>query len=148
MRAHIRRVLSREPRDQGQALVEFTLVVPIFLLLLLGIVEFGLILYNQHVITNASREGARYGIVVHSPRRDTTEIRIVVDEYCLDNMVTFGPAVPLTLVTPQTTTAGATFGQDLTVEVTFHYAFLVFPEFLGDLFGGMDLRATTTMKYE
>jgi Flp pilus assembly protein TadG len=45
--------------DGGQALVEFALVVPFLLLLLVGIVEFGRG-WNQHqVITDAAREGAR-----------------------------------------------------------------------------------------
>ena len=136
-------------RQKGQALIEFALVLPVLLVILLGIVEFGLILYNQHVITNASREGARYGIVVHAPRRTVGEIEVVVDAYCGENLVTFGAGSPITNVEPESgSTSGSLFGEDLTVEVAFHYDFLVLPNFLLDLFGGMDLQAHTTMKYE
>lgn len=45
---------------RGMQLVEFALVLPLLLLLLLGIIEFGFVLYNQAAITNASREGARW----------------------------------------------------------------------------------------
>lgn len=132
-------------KQEGQALVEFALVAPVLLLILFGIVEFGLILFNQHVITNASREGARFGIVVHAPRRSVAEIEQVVDAYCADHLVTFGAGgTPDTQVTY--TTQG--FGDDLTVEVTFHYDFLVLPAFIASMFGGNDLRAHTTMKYE
>ena len=50
-------------RQSGQALVELALVLPLLLILAFGIVEFGLLMYNKAVITNASREGARVGIV-------------------------------------------------------------------------------------
>ena len=133
--------------EEGQALVEFALVVPVLLLLLLGIVEFGLLLYNQQVITNASREGARYGIVMRTPRRSVEEIKAVVDFYAGTRLITFGDSVPQTDVVPDPT-AGSTFGDDLSVGVSFHYDFLVLPSFLAFLVGGQELRATTTMKYE
>jgi len=140
----IRRIWKR---DEGQGLVEFALTIPVFLILLFGIVEFGLLLYNQQVITNASREGARYGIVVRSTRRTVTEIEQVVNDYAAQNLVTFGSGTPAITVTPDPT-SGSSFGDDLTVEVEFHYDFLVLPAFIADFFGGTDLRARTTMKYE
>ncbi len=41
-------------------MVEFAIVAPLLFVLLFGIIEFGVMLYDQAVITNASREGARY----------------------------------------------------------------------------------------
>jgi Flp pilus assembly protein TadG len=53
-----------ETRGQrGAAMIEFALVLPLLLIVLLGTVEFSFILYNKAMITNASREGARLGIV-------------------------------------------------------------------------------------
>jgi Flp pilus assembly protein TadG len=49
--------------DHGQALVEMALVLSILLLLLTGIVEFGRVLSAQLVVSHASREGARIGVV-------------------------------------------------------------------------------------
>jgi len=133
---------------RGQALVEFAMVLPLVLVILLGIVEFGFILYNQHVITNASREGARYGIVAGSPRRSLIEIEGVVDAYCAGHMITFGIGIPdIKMVEPEDPgTAG--FGDNLTIEVTFPYDFLVLPNFLASLTGFQELNAHTTMKYE
>jgi hypothetical protein len=51
------------PREQGQSLLEFALVIPIFLVLVLGIIDFGLGLRAWISITNAAREGARVGAV-------------------------------------------------------------------------------------
>ena len=53
---------ARRRRD-GQSLVEFAVVLPIFLLILAGILDFGLGLYSQMTVINAAREGARLGVV-------------------------------------------------------------------------------------
>ncbi len=50
-------------RRRGQSLVEFALVFPIFMLMLVAIFDFGLGLYSQMTVINAAREGARVGIV-------------------------------------------------------------------------------------
>ena len=52
----------RRPRSRGQALVEFALVLPIFFLVLSGIMDFGFMLYSRMTVINAAREGARAGI--------------------------------------------------------------------------------------
>lgn len=46
-------------RESGAAAVEFALVLPLLLILLAGIVDFGRAFYTQVVLTNAAREGAR-----------------------------------------------------------------------------------------
>ena len=49
---------------RGQALVEFALALPILLLLLVGILEVGRMLFIYSAVNNASREAARYGSAV------------------------------------------------------------------------------------
>lgn len=49
--------------ERGASLVEFALVVPILLLLVLGMIEFGWLLTGWTVITGAAREGARAAVV-------------------------------------------------------------------------------------
>ena len=44
--------------DSGQTLLEFALVVPLVLLLVLGVVEVGYALLDQHVVTKLTREGS------------------------------------------------------------------------------------------
>lgn len=57
--------VSRGPRtrEHGAALVEFALVLPMLLLVLLGIVEFGLYFYNDLQLTQVARDAARYASV-------------------------------------------------------------------------------------
>ncbi len=49
-------------RSRGQSLVEFAVVLPVFLLILSGIMDFGFLLYSRMTVINAAREGARVGI--------------------------------------------------------------------------------------
>ena len=57
---------QRKPgRDgRGQSLVEFTLVLPLFLLLVAGMVDFGMALYSNMTVINAAREGARLSVTL------------------------------------------------------------------------------------
>jgi Flp pilus assembly protein TadG len=50
-------------RSRAQALVEFALVVPFFLLLVFGIIEAGRFIFYYETLSNSTREGARYAIV-------------------------------------------------------------------------------------
>jgi len=52
--------------ESGQALVEFALILPIVVLLLFGIVEFGRIFHSYLVVTSSAREGARKAAVTQN----------------------------------------------------------------------------------
>jgi hypothetical protein len=54
-----RRSAGRNPRDRGAAAVEFALVLPLLLLIVFGIIDFGRALNAQITLTEAAREGAR-----------------------------------------------------------------------------------------
>jgi len=47
--------------ERGAVAVEFAILLPVFLLLVFGIMDFGHAFYIKQVVSNASREGARYG---------------------------------------------------------------------------------------
>jgi len=136
--------------QKGASAVEFALILPLLVVLLFGIVEFGLLMYNTQVITNASREGARAGIVF-SPRPNTTAIENVVKAYANSRLVTFG-----TQKEPSTTLPNGScsaFGDDLIVNVSYPYRFLVFQRLVGLLGSGtmtdsITLSAQTVMKCE
>ena len=57
------RVTDRRAGSRGQALVEFAIIVPIFMLLLFALLDFGRVIYAQQTITQDAREGARAGLV-------------------------------------------------------------------------------------
>jgi Flp pilus assembly protein TadG len=56
----LRQLLRRRRGQEGAAAVEFALILPILMLLTLGALDLGHMYYIDHLITNASREGARY----------------------------------------------------------------------------------------
>ena len=50
-------------RARGQTLVEFALILPIFLLLLFGLIDGGRFVFTDSILSQAAREGARLGAV-------------------------------------------------------------------------------------
>ena len=48
---------------RGQTLIEFALIAPVFVILLFGIIDFGLMLNQRITLEHAVREGARYAAV-------------------------------------------------------------------------------------
>ena len=142
---------SKIRAQRGAVMIEMALVSLFVLIpLLLGIIEFSLILYNQAMITNASREGARAGIVYDEPRRTEAGITTVVNNYLQNHLLTWpeGSATPVTDAVPDACPVGAASGTSITVTVTYHYGFLVLPSFLSCLIGLDDLSATTVMRCE
>ncbi len=144
-------MMSTQNREKGASAVEFALVLPVLVLILFGIIEFGLLLYDKAVITNASREGARAGIVIRVDHGafaavPTEEIMSTVESYCANNLISLGsdPSVPGTTVTGDCAVAGSA----LSVAVNYPYSFLVLPNFVSSLTGAITLNATTVMNCE
>lgn len=134
----------------GVSAVEFAIVLPVLILFLFGIIEFGILFYDKAVITNASREGARAGIVYRYPVPVTdAEIEQVVIDYCADYLINFAETStePLVTIIP-TSTTGLEAGDPLTVTVSYPYQFLVLPNFVTALTGPINLAATTVMRME
>ena len=138
MKYLIKKFFHRRNRNQkGAALVEFAIVVSAFLLIIMGIIEFGLLMYNQHIVTNAGREGARFGIVSRVNRVPENDIKAEVKRYTDNYLITFGGGIP-------TVNSGecANPGDPLTVTVDYNYNFL-FLRFLA-----REISSTTTMRCE
>ena len=140
-------------KDQkGAAIVEFAIVLSLLVLLLIGAIEFGILYYNKQVITNASREGARAGII--APGRDyysyDSEIRGIVRNYCINHLITFSGSPDLEdsdiILDPDDDRSTIGFGDAFKVTVTYGYYFLV-PSLFG--FGDiLTISAATMMKME
>ena len=128
--------------DHGVVAVEFALVLPILITLVAGIIEFGLALYFQEVITNASREAARAGIIIADPRPTQAEITTVALTY----MSNLGVSCGASCVTVSGAQGGS--GDDLTVSVAVPYRFAILQGFIEGFVGNITLRAAVTMKHE
>ena len=132
--------------QKGTAIVEFAIVLPLLVLLVMGAVEFGLMYYNKQVITNASREGARSGIVRSSWDNDNDKIIQIVKDYANSRLIDFNDTT-LTdddiILDPLTR---GSFGEDFSVTITYDYGFLL-PSIFG-LETTTPIRAKTLMKME
>lgn len=116
---------GRPDREGGGSVAEFALLAPVFVVLLFGLVEFGMAIYAKGVLTNASREGARLGVVYGTPRKTETEIIARVVDYLNKAGFTETPSV-----TVNVTGEGGASGTSLTVSVTYPYHFQVLPNFV------------------
>ena len=144
----------RRKSQAGSELIEFAFVLPLLLILVFGIIDFSLALYDKAVITNAAREGARAGIVfapvrpAGSPiqgRLTELEIEDVVMTYCQNHLVNFGGA-DISRDDIEVDGEEGTAGVPLTVTVNYTYNHVAISSFLG--LGGMSLSATSVMRSE
>ena len=115
-------------RDDGAAAVELALVLPLLLLLLFGIVDFGLMLNSQIVVTSAAREGARAYVFTGS--ETTAKARVASASSNLSGTVN-------ATVTPCT-------GGQVTVVTTYEYSFVTPLSAVAGFFDG-DLDDTVTL---
>jgi hypothetical protein len=165
-RPSLSRVFSQE---RGGVAVEFAIVVPVFLLLVFGIVDFGHAWYMDHLMSNASREGARYG--TRFTTSGANNIRVLpkdlapsIADYLKNNSAENGGqgGVGLSHLLPAdanlnvslggtgwTETNPSTLaGKDLTVTVSARKNWLVLNRFIPGLGSFKDLSVNTTMKCE
>ena len=129
-------------REDGAVAVEFALLLPMLVTLFAAIVEFGFGFYFQEVITNASREAARAGIIIGVPRPTAGEITNVALAY----LTNFGVSCTTSCV--DVTGAQGNSGTNLTVRVDVPYRFVILPGFIDDFVSDITLRSATTMKHE
>jgi Flp pilus assembly protein TadG len=86
---------SESESERGAVAVEFALLLPILVALLLGIMEFGLAYNAQITVTGAAREGARTMAVENDPaaaRRAARAAARALDPALADGQIAIGPA--------------------------------------------------------
>jgi len=116
-RSAVRRLLRRfRETEAGQALVEFTMILPLFVLLFMSMVEFGRAFHTWLLITNAAREGARVAAVQSD--LSTVQNRIY-DSFCANfpSQCNIDP----TRVTITTTNVQGSRGSMVQVDVAYDF---------------------------
>ena len=132
-------IKRRTNREQGQALVEFTVILPVLLLVLYGIFQFG-VAFNDYIqVTSAAREAARKAAVSRSLGAAAATTAAVSaakatapDLHLADSQIT---------VTPSNNWQQ---GSDVTVTVKYPYNI----DILGRIVGAGNLTSSTTMRIE
>jgi Flp pilus assembly protein TadG len=126
--------------QKGSVLVEFALILPLFLTLLFGVVTFSIALYDKTVLTMATREGARAGAkYVASPTNASIKslATTAVNNTCNNNLISFGTAMTPTI----TFNADPIGDNQLTVNASVNYTGLY-------IFSGLSISAKSTMRIE
>lgn len=151
-------------RERGQAIVELALTLPLLLLIVMGVFDFGLLFQRFEVVTNAAREGARLAVLSDY---STGEARLRAIDYLNaggvpTNNVRAAPCTGAPVagsvcvsVTSQTTTITGTSPaktvSEMVVTVEFDHQHFIGP--IMQLFGGAGLvttplRSTSRMRVE
>ncbi len=112
-------------RQIGAAMVEFALILPLFLLIFFGIVNYSILLFDQAIITNAAREGARWGsinttqastAICSSASQGTTDPCGIANRYAASGLIAFGSATVSSV-----SSGDGTVGSEVAVTVTYSY---------------------------
>jgi Flp pilus assembly protein TadG len=121
--------------ERGQAMAEFAIVLPIFVVLLFGIIQFGIVFSNYETLTDATRSGARAGAVARNDPDPSATATAAVKSSASDlNQSNLDVSV----------SSPWTSGSDVTVHATYPYSI----NLLGWVVKSGSLSSTTTERVE
>src|SRR3989442_5765319 len=120
--------LVRWKAERGSAIIELTLLMPFFLLLLMGTIDFSRVFYTAMAITHAARAGAQYGAqsngasqddagmaqAARTAAQDLDSLGVTATHYCKCTI----DGVTLTNPTPNTCTGACVGARQIYVQVT------------------------------
>ena len=131
---------TRYRNERGQAIVEFALVLPILMAILLGIIQFGIIFNNYITLTDATRAGARKASVSRFLNDNGASAKQAVQDSAqgLDQTV-LAPTISVTAA-PDWSTAG----NQVTVTASYPYTINI----LGWTIKAGNLTSTTKERLE
>jgi len=116
-------------REKGAVIAEMALIIPLFLLMVAGIVDLGMLFWEQELMTNAAREGARAGAraitdVTGMARAEktTAQVRTIVQNYLQNNNVRTPAGALITL-----NTSNCTYTWDTSIPATINVQLINIP---------------------
>ena len=146
------RLLRRVRGERGAELIEFALTLPLLLLLVLGIIEFGFLFQEYEVVTNAAREGARLGALVPSAGYTTNEAKNRITDYLTAGGLDVAQANPApTVVMSNAAIAPGKCMQVVTATVTYQHPvpFLSgITNYFGNQMAAISLKSVAVMRTE
>lgn len=127
--------------ETGSAMLEMAIVLPLFLLLTAGVVEFSQVLSVKQVITNAAREGARAGAVDLDDTGALSTARDVSEKYIQSSGVELEP----TTITPTFVSTGGSAALEVIVQYDYHS---ILTEFIPGIPAHFTLQSAAIMRRE
>jgi Flp pilus assembly protein TadG len=138
--------------QRGQAVLELALVLPLFTFLIMAVIDFGWAFRSYITITNAAREGARYGVTC----KTATEIKSRAVDHSSNLLVPddVDVAFPAAALNPCSASFGGTLGEPVVVTANYDYHYITpVGGLLSMISGGtlpdpLPLSSTTKMRIE
>ena len=125
--------------SKGQALLEFALILPILLMLVLGIIEFGRIWNINQMVSDITREGTRRAVLA-----DASITQDSVHNFMMQRLWDSHVDTNVVTITYSPITNWHVSEQPLTVTVQFPYSFMFFTR----AFGTVQITSSFTMRNE
>ena len=135
----------RARRLAGMAMVEFVLILPALIVMLFGILEFGVLFFQWQTLSNAAREGAREAIVFRKDC-DSAALQTLIEQTVIDYAGAANIAVDAADIAITGSCTGS--GEPLRVEVSHDFGFQVLPGFISQLTPTITLVGTSEMRNE
>lgn len=144
-----RRNRDHSARESGQSLVEFALILPVLVLILMGVFDFGRAFFAYNAISNGAREGARYG-VIHPTRRDSDGLAPYDEENTIEEKAAAQTFIlDMDEIDIQVTFPSGTDQRGDPITVTVTYDFRAITPLIGDIIGNpLTLQSSATMIIE
>ena len=138
---------------RGAAMVEMALVLPLFLMLVLGIIEFGRAMMVANLVTNAAREGARMAVLDGSTNTDVNNAVVTFLQSAIGQGIsTADISVTITVTAaagnpnPANNIANASSRDLITIKVQLPFNKVALIP--GDYFNGKQLVGQSAMRHE
>ena len=146
--AALRLRVRRGADDTGAELIEFAIVLPILLLVVAGIMDFGFLFQRYEVVTNAAREGARVAVL---PGYGAPQVQARVQSYLAASGMTAAAPAPTLAYGTQTLPGGLVVSTaTVTVQYPSEFAFIgpIAAMIGGSGWGTIMLQASSVMRVE
>jgi Flp pilus assembly protein TadG len=140
--------------QHGTQTVEFAMILPVLLLLLFGMIDFGRGYFSWLIITNGAREGARAASVGKTASVINTKVQDSISGLYTTSIVSGTCPTTEGAVCITTANAGGASGTAVTVNVRYNFKFLVIPSLMTligpstIITGVFPLNASATMRLE
>jgi len=119
-------------RDRGSVAVEFALLLPVLLLIIFGVIDFGRAISDQITLTLAAREGARLASLGYSTSAVQTRAQSAATGLS-----------PVTVTVSSTCPSGAGTGVDAVVQTSYQFSFITPVGALASMFGSASFGSST-----
>jgi len=128
-------------QSRATAAVEFALILPVFLMLIFGVVELGSAWYQKQMLVSASRVGARMGSLLNDPTNSSAQVQSTVTQYLQLS------GFPGVFIVTSSGTEGNS-GDPVQVTITSDYQLPVLSRLVPGVLSSVTLKGVTVMRHE